>query len=475
MSIVTPVPALAFDPGGYQATGYGSDVNLITTATMLQREFDPILYRPFAESFSVMLDILGMKKVVTNSTLVEHAEEGRVYPKLFVANPAGAAGASVTFTYKVPTSPGKQNLLAQEQNSPYAPTDPASYYRGFTAAVGMVIQIPASSTADVTTMWINSVDEAAGTFTALPMDEGDSTSESPSSGAAGREIIVVGNAFGEQSDQDTPFYTIDNVYSNTHQIVKHTGQCSGTLAALTIYASDGKKYMIREEPKHYRTHVQKVDNALLFGKQVTNPLITTPNKKTPVQGTKGLVTQALAGGTVQTYTSGTYGLTEIAELTLEMDLVNAATENFMLEGTVFGSDLNRGIITTVQNGAVSYGAFGNDANKAINLDFKSFTFNKKTFHRKGNEYFSNYQHGGADGYNYRKDCIIMPAEQQLEKDGSMGWSIRKRFTQGRELIVTPRKMTQIADNGKDADQITYLSEVCLEVMGVNKLLYITTA
>lgn len=472
MAIVTPVPALAFDPGGYQATGYGSDVNLITTATMLQREFDPVLYRPFAESFTVMLDILGMKKVVTNSTLVEHAEEGRVYPKLFVKNPSGSAGAAVTFTYMVPTSPGKQNLLAQEQNSPYSATDPASYYRGFTAAEGMVIQLPAASTTSVVNLRIDSVDEAAGTFSAIPLGN-QTTSASPSSGAAGREIIVVGNMFGEQSDQDTPFYTVDNVYSNTHQIVKHTGQCSGTLAALTIYASDGKKYMIREEPKHYRTHVQKVDNALLFGSQVTNTLITTPNQKTPVQGTKGLVTQALAGGTIQTYAAGTYGLTEIAELTLEMDLVNAASENFMLEGTIFGSDLNIGLIDLLKAGAVSYGAFGNDANKAVNLDFKSFTFNKKTFHRKTNEYFSNYQHGGANGYNYRHDCIVMPAEQMMEKDGSMGWSIRKRFTQGRELIVTPRKMTQIADNGKDADQITYLSEVCLEVMGVNKLLYIT--
>ena len=57
MAIVSPVPALAFDPGGYQATGYGADLNLITTATMLQREFDPVLYRPFNQSMSVWMDI----------------------------------------------------------------------------------------------------------------------------------------------------------------------------------------------------------------------------------------------------------------------------------------------------------------------------------------------------------------------------------------------------------------------------------
>lgn len=473
MAIVSPVPALAFDPGGYQATGYGADLNLITTATMLQREFDPVLYRPFNQSMSVWMDILGMKKVLVNSTLFEHAEQGRVYPKLYVSNDAGAAGAAVTFTYEVPTSPGKSNLLAQEQNSPYAATDPASYNRGFTAAVGMVIQIPAATTAGVTKMRVGSVDEANGTFEAIPLGNA-ATSASPTSGTGGREIMVIGNMFGEQSDQDTPFYTVDSVYSNTTQIVKHTGQCSQTLNALRIYTANGK-YMNREEPKHYMVHSQKVDNVLLFSDQVTNTLITTPNKKQPVQGTKGLVTQALAGGTIQTYTAGTYGQTQLAELTLEMDLVVAANENFLLEGSVFGSDLNAGIITLVQNGAVTYGAFGNDKNKAINMDFGSITYNKKTFHRKSNEYFSNYQHGGASGYNYRHDAIVMPAEQMMEKDGSMGWSIRKRFTEGRELIVLDRDMAKIGDNGQDASQITFRSEVGLEVMGVNKLLYITTA
>ena len=469
---ITSTPSL--QPGGWMdVNGKGADINFVSTVDLLPRDVDPKLWKPYANKFSTIMTLLGMKKPLTMNKKYEHYEAQRLMPKV-VATWAGASTPGGAATFTVTSSDTPNQRLTQSNYSPYV-TTAQSINRGIPVRQGDILLVKPSSglvtAGSLIPVRVQSVSvtssPAAWTFTAAPLD-GSTVLDAQ---VTASQLFIPTNAQGEQSGQVSPLIKNPILYTGQTQIIKHRTQVSGTLDKLATYASDGKTYTIAEEADEYEIFDRLCSGALLFGNSTDNVLFDNTTPTTPLQLTKGLVTEALDSGTIQTYNSGAstpYGVPEIEELAIALNAQNGAMENFMFSGIQFQSYVSAGLIEYFKNGGmVSLAAFGGNSEKQLALDFKSFVFAGYTFHMKDMEVFNDYQAGGAAGYNFKKECLVTPASF----DNTQGWAIRKRYVEGREMEVTMRDLKKIT--GEDAISLDFQAEIGMEVIGTNKLAYIT--
>lgn len=458
----------AFQPGGWvDFNGKGADNNFVSSADLLIRDVDPKLYRPFKSKYSSMMTILKMKKALEYNKVYEHVEQLRLMPKVTATNAvAASAGAAATFTVTSTGTPNQQ--LIQSNQDPYV-TSATAYNRGMPIRKYDIIYLkPTSGLVTLNTLIPARVQSVLGfTFTAAPLDPTVTIAVQ----AVAQEIFIPTNAQGEQSGQVNPLIKKNVLYKNNTQIIKHRTQISGTLQSLKIYGSDGKSYRIAQEQEHYDIFSNLCDGALLFGENTTNPLFDNTDPTTPTQLTKGLAQEAVDNGTLQTYDSTVatpYGVPQIKELVLALNTMDGAKENFMWSGIEFATSVSQGLITYFKDGGmVTLAAMQNDPKKLLELDFKQLGFGGYTFTLQEMDIFNNYQAGGANGYNFRKEALVTPADMNASGE----WNVRKRFIPGREMEVTMRDLKQIT--GEDAVSLDFQAEIGMEVIGVNKLAYIT--
>jgi hypothetical protein len=134
------------------------------------------------------------------------------------------------------------------------------------------------------------------------------------------------------------------------------------------------------------------------------------------------------------------------------------------------------------NGAINYGNFNFDQEKAVDLMFSTFKIGEYTFHKKTYDAFNELQGFGADGYGFKNEGMIIPMDNQIdEKTREEVPSLRKRYlaspdgSESRELITTPFSGLQSGDAGADIFETRYVSHCGFEGFAANRYGYIKQA
>lgn len=466
---------MAYNQGG---TDVFRSHNFVSSQELHKPHIQNKLTKRFNETLTGFLDLAGAKAPTDN---IEYSrfEKNRVMPKIKATNGgAGAAGATVQFTV---------HADAKNTFGSYSPYDTgvSGTTTGITVRLNDTIQIrPATGLASAGS-YIDCIVVAVAanksTFDAKPMD---STDAIPSIAAA-QEIIITGNAYGEGTGYGNALSTKVTKYDESLQIVKHKYEVTGTEKLQALWIDDDskdRKAFLPGEADGYLQFLNFSDLTLLVGKG----LASTALSELFVDGTlgdsgasttNGAITQALDGGNTLNYSNITgVTLSDLYDYNTVIDKESADKENMVNLGIDIDQQLDRELGDRVTNGAISYGTFNFDQEKAINLNFSKVRLGSFTYHKRTLACMNDKQTLGADGYGYSYEGLMLPLGMSKVAGGSEAGAIvptlRKRYLankgQSREMEINYFEGLKHSDTGVDKDEVRYQGHCGAELQAKNK-------
>lgn len=472
-----------FTPSAFQSR---TDYNFVSSFNLHKPEYDSQLVKRYGDGLLTgLLMEMGMS-VGVSSKVYSHFEEDRLMPKIKATNAgAGLAGAAVTFTIH---ADAKKSTL--QGVDPYSGT-PVSIQSVPVRNNDIILIKPAAGTTVSAVNYIkcivSSVNASAGTFVATPIK---STGVIPSVAAAD-EIVIIGNAHGEASNQPLGLTNKVLEFKNNLQILKNTYQISGTEKSIVLWTKvtgkDGKTgyvYSIKGEDDTYKQFLNYRELSLLLSEKITNNVVSDAfgTLQEPIAMTEGLIPFA-NGGVVSNY-AGVSGMTitDFINLTKELDKEKGSKENLLLCGINLSLQLDTELRDDFTAGAITYGNFKIGEKKAIDLQFDTLKVGSYAFHKKTYDTFNDAQTLGASGYGFPDEGMIIPMDNQVDaKSREKIPSIRMRYLvdpstgESREMKVEAVDLFKMGDQGKDVFEVRYLSECGFEGFGQNRFGYIKKA
>ena len=278
------------------------------------------------------------------------------------------------------------------------------------------------------------------------------------------------NAFGEASDAPAGRIFLPEEEWNALQIIRRSFSISGSEFTNRTWLKDGSAWYFTVEDIHMKEFALDREIALMWGIR----------QGTGVKSTNGLIQFAIDNGIENTFASGA-GVAEsdLRDHIKDMFKEGVGNEIYVLCGADFLADAQVALKDYALNGAISYGAFGDNV---AGLDFMSYKFMGKTIH---------FAH-----YNLFDDAEVLPvvtpaagvinySNFSLWLDLGTGSNGEKLISQKhKELDGQSRKFIHAYEvgmmnpngpnggqvsSGKDAFTIHYLSEIGLECRLPNRL------
>ena len=142
---------------------------------------------------------------------------------------------------------------------------------------------------------------------------------------AGEKYFIFDNAWGEGTGLPTGVLQRLYKYTNTFQIIKHAFGASGsalTTEFLPVWEREGENIAMILKPKTIQDFERSVSNALLFGQQMNNISDTTGSQlgyDVAITGTEGLLAFSNSNGYIDTYTPGSYAISDFYSVTRAME------------------------------------------------------------------------------------------------------------------------------------------------------------
>ena len=207
---------------------------------------------------------------------------------------------------------------------------------------------------------------------------------------ASAEVPVVGNLYGQGTDQPSEFIESGIVKRvNPFMIMKDVYSVTGSQATNIGWINLGNgdyRWYLKSEGDTRQRFMDKREMMMLLGEKVTNTAIynpaASPADGNPVYGSEGYFSAIEDRGIV----SGGYlqDLTDVDDLIKVLDKEGGSSEYAMYVNRVQDlhlDDLIGAAGDTTTTGAAKFGAFSNSAETAINLGFRSFNRAGYTFHK----------------------------------------------------------------------------------------------
>jgi len=473
--------ALPYQGGSFNRVG---DYNFVTTMDLHKPEIESELTQTFGnQMLTGMLSMIGAEKGVS-ALEYTHYEEERIYPKLYATSAGAVAGAQATFT--------------MDASSKYSVPENASPYDGSTTSSitiprrGELILIkPASGIVSADRYIkaiIDGVNEAAGTFTASPLD---STESVPAIGSA-QEIVIYGNAYGEGSMQPNARQTKVKKEVNQIQTVKGTYEVTSTerdmLSWVEFVGKDGKAgrmYYLKGEADEYKNFMSQKELTLLLGEKLANDTVANAwvanagndNNYGPLSLTEGLIPGILSKGNTSAYSQNTGWDKQDAEsLVKVLDKQKGAKSNLLAPGIDLSIQIDNTLASYKTAGAITYGNYTFSEDAKVNFQFDKFKIDDYVFSKKKFDSFNDLQTLGADGFGFTNEGLVIPMDQTRDAGtGEKTNHLRLRY------LVNPatgerNQRSEIIDNykitGKDTYSVFYKDNVGLESFCLNKFAYI---
>tara|TARA_R110000803_G_scaffold16197_5_gene44477 strand:+ start:17870 stop:19288 length:1419 start_codon:yes stop_codon:yes gene_type:complete len=469
---------MAYNTG---ATNTATNHNFVSYFDAHEPDISNEQVQRYGNSLCGFLDLTDAKKS-TSALQFSRFEKDRIMPKIKATNGgAGLAGAGVSFTIAAAAQ------ITSPSASPYDTNATTSEVSVPVRLNDLVMIKPASGTIVSSGNYIKAIVTAVAatgaTFEARPINGADAIPSIPSAD----EIIIYGNAHGEGSGFQAPMSTKSTKYTEMLQIIKHRLRVTGSEALAkrwyTEKSSGEAKFQVKGEGDAYAQFMNISDLNLLVGEELSNTALATvfQTARTPLALTRGLLSSIIDGGNILNYAAiAGVTISDIRDYNVEIDAEKAQKKNLMFSGIVIDQQLDEELGDRLKNGAMSYGSFSMDQEKAVNFSFQKFTVGSYTYDKRPMESFNDKQTLGADGYGYKYEAFTVPAGSVKalggSEKGSSIPSLRKRFLAGegksRELdIVYFNGLTDSSD-GNDFEEVRYQGHNALEAQGINQYGYI---
>jgi hypothetical protein len=462
------------------AVNTASNHNFVSFYEAHEPDVSNVQVQRYMSSIVGFLDFTEAKKA-TSALEFSRFEKDRIMPKIKATNGgAGGAGAAVTFTIHA------DSKVTVPSAAPYDTSATPSIVSTPVKLNDLVLIKPASGTIVSFGNYIKAIvtDVTGSTsFDATPINSADVIPSVPSAD----EIIIYGNAHGEGTGFQAPMTTKSTKYTEKLQIIKHRMRVTGSesLAKLwyTEKSSGESKFQVKGEGDAYAQFMNISELNLLIGSELSNTTLasTFQTTDTPLALTRGLLSTIVDGGNILNYASiSGVTIADIYDYNIEIDAQRAQMNNLMFSGIAIDQQLDQELGDRLKNGAVTYGNFSMDQDKAVNLSFQKFTVGSYTYDKRPMRSFNDLQTLGADGYGFKHEAFTIPAGAVKaaggKEKGSSIPSLRKRYLAGegksRELdIVYFNGLTDSSD-GNDFEEVRYQAHCALEAQAINQYGYI---
>lgn len=366
-------------------------------------------------SYFQIVRSMGFEKEVSLDTY-GHYEENRIHEVCIVnANVTQpAVGADITFVLSANSLDANNNFYVRKWD---------------------IILFPNEVTGSVTT-----IDTTTPTTPAITCRLNDNTEQFPAL-SAGDELVIFTNAFSEGSGQPNGAIRGTWEYTNDAQIIKETiGVTGSEMTNQTWFdvTSAGTKipayYFLGQVDIDYRVAL-RIDGALLWGKRTVNPNLIDSATGRPIKTTEGLIPYIRRVGNEQTYTSGSFSVTEFDEMDRTLDREHAGNYILGMLGIQLHQDIENALVSYFADTNIQYARqttnevlFNSNESLGASVNFKYLVKSERTFLMKRMGVLSNPKLYGAVGYEGPKLGVFMPINKKKDPvSGNMVESIGVRY------------------------------------------------
>ncbi len=323
----------------------------------------------------------------------------------------------------------------------------------------------------------------------LSSTTGETLDHSTINTAGEDEVAIVGNIYGQGSNQPSQFYQTGLVKrTNPYLITKEMYEVSGSQATNIGWLNVNGQYMwyLKNEMDARKRFMNQREMMLLYS-QVNDTTAAvqgiTVGSDSKIVGSEGYFAAAEGRGITAQVSGGAQGsfasMSDIDQIILELDKEGAPAEYAMYVNRATSLDIDdmlaNGIATQVTAGlAGQFGAFNNDADMAVKLGFKSFTRGGYTFHKHDWKLLNDPSLGALN--NIHKGAMIPMSQVVDAKSGvkapalEMNYKAAGSYSREMEHWVTGGGVLghSNAANGKDTAIFNYRSECNLVTRAANQ-------
>lgn len=395
---------------------YASDI--VSGFDIYKPEKMNVLFNRYGDqgaSYFQLIRSMGFEKEVSLDTY-GHYEENRIHEICIVRSNVGqpSVGADITFILHT------DNMDANNQ----------FYVRKWD-----IILFPNEVTGSVTTVNVSTPADPT-----ITCKLNDNTEQFPAL-TAGDQLVIFTNAFSEGSGQPQGAIRGTWEYTNDCQIIKETiGVTGSEMTNQTWFdvTSAGTKipayYHLGQVDIDYRTAL-RIDGALLWSKRSVNTALVDSVTGRRIKTTEGLIPYIRRVGNEQTYTSGSFAVSEFDEMDRTLDREHAGNYILGLVGIQLHQDIENALVSYFANTNITFARqttnevlFNNNESLAASVNFKYLVKSERTFLFKRMGVLSNPKLYGATGYEGPKLGVFMPINKKKDPvSGNMVESIGVRY------------------------------------------------
>jgi len=412
-----PTPSVVQSPTTYN---YVSSLDLVQN--LHKPEIDSEFVRRYGDqNLTGFMEMQGYLNPVS-AIEYSHYEDDWLHEVVHPSVQAGAANnATVTLT-------AQDSFTVNNGNSPYIQDTPASS-EAYTPRDQDIIMFPDRTLAMVTNV-------TGADFDVTPLQDGTAI---PTTTVAD-ELVIIGNAHAEQSGQPLSRNGRVNLYTNNLMIKKSTNTVSGTEAGVQTWIEVPDKngrmgylWYFESGYQEYRRFMNECEMTMLLGEKITNLTLANTAGQGTVTVTEGLLPFIENNGNTIGYSSITgFTIADLDNAVKTLDREKGAKENTIWAGINLSLGMDDTFMNLMQDGAISYGAFSGNQEKAIDLQFSSFKRGNYQFHKKTYDLFNDQKTLGAVGQEFPDIAMVIPVGNVAEgKTKMMVPSLRMNYLEGK--------------------------------------------
>jgi len=281
------------------------------------------------------------------------------------------------------------------------------------------------------------------------------------------------DTFGFTESLDSQFASYEQSPVIVKEMVKESGSNMAQITWIEVTnestGQSGYVWYFKNYSDTEKRYFNAVESKLIRGKRWAGDLLAAG-----YEGTEGLIDIARQGNIFEGLVSD---LNDVDELIERMDAQGGISENYMYGTTAFGTSIDDFLQAENVTG-VSWGAFNNDQNMALNLEFKGFQRAGYSFYKSRWRYLTEpTSEGSLDGVN-KVHAIMIPSGSKTLRDQVNGGTTNEPLLQvryraygkeNRKFKVAMRSFDEGTTGGQDRVITDFLTERCLQAAGRNNI------
>jgi len=301
-------------------------------------------------------------------------------------------------------------------------------------------------------------------------------------GSTNLTIFVSANEYGKKSaGMDTSVNTTYDSFENNFVIIKEMVDESGSNMAQKVWleVSDDNGNVLGNVwfYENYKNTEKRFKNAI-ESKLIRDRKWQGDLASDGYQGSEGLL-QAMEGGNI--FNGSINDLLDVDQVTERMLKQGALSQNYLYNTLAFGTAIDDFLKAEHVTG-LSWGAFNNNENMALNLEFKGFHRGGFEFYKSRSSYLENPTGEGSMVGSSKINALMVASGSKQILDVHKGKvasqpilhvRYRANGATNRKYQMAKRTWEQGTTNGIDEQRMEFQTERCLVLLGrVNTMQFI---